>query len=90
MEQTRLNITLSIIYYIKGYMSVIMEAIVTVKKVGGSLMARIPAEAADKLGIKENDRITLDIRKTKKSYLGVYKGLGKPFTEDDRFDSGRD
>ncbi|HLC79583.1 MAG TPA: hypothetical protein VJG83_04095 [archaeon] len=62
-----------------------MQVIVKVKKIGGSFMARIPSDAVKELNLKENDSIHLEMKKPRKTYLGIYKGIGQ-FTEDDRFD----
>ena len=62
-----------------------MQVIVKTKKIGGSIMARIPKDVVMELGIKDNEDLELDVKKRKKSYFGAMKGIG-PFTEKDRFD----
>ncbi|MCR4369278.1 MAG: hypothetical protein NUV67_05225 [archaeon] len=63
-----------------------MEAVVRVKKVGGSLMARIPKKMAGELNITDNEDILLSVKKRKKSFFGIAPGIGE-FTEKDRLDS---
>ncbi|HIH10103.1 MAG TPA: hypothetical protein HA254_05555 [Candidatus Diapherotrites archaeon] len=63
-----------------------MQVIVKVKKIGGSLMARIPSEAVKELSLKEDDEVQIELSKKRKSYFGVFKGVGE-FTEDDRLES---
>ena len=63
-----------------------METIITrARKVGGSIMATIPKETVKELNIRDNEEIEMSIKKRKRSYFGIMKGLTE-FTEDDRFD----
>ena len=55
------------------------------RKVGGSLVATIPKEATEKLNLSDNDVVELEIRKPRKSFFGVYKGIPS-FKESDRLD----
>ncbi|MBI4210344.1 MAG: hypothetical protein HY544_02450 [Candidatus Diapherotrites archaeon] len=64
-----------------------MQVIVKVKKIGGSMMARIPSEAVKELNLKENETVQLEVKKPKKSYFGALKGQIGEFTEADRLDS---
>ncbi|HLC92359.1 MAG TPA: hypothetical protein VJH23_01485 [archaeon] len=64
-----------------------MIVVVKVKKIGGSLMARIPSDAVKQLNIREDEEIQLDLKKPKKSYLGAMKGQIGEFTEEDRLES---
>lgn len=64
-----------------------MQVIVKVKKIGGSLMARIPIQTVKQLNIRENDEIKIEFKKPKKSYMGAMKGQIGEFTEADRLDS---
>jgi len=56
------------------------------KKVGGSLMVRIPAEVAAQEGIKEGDNVDLVFHKARKSWFGAFPKVG-PFTKEDRLRS---
>lgn len=65
-----------------------MIVISRVKRIGGSLMARIPSDAAKELNIKDNDEIQMDVSKKRKSYFGVFRDSKySEFTEEDRLDS---
>lgn len=59
--------------------------VVRTRKLGGSLMVTIPKEIVKELNLKENELVELNVRKPKKSYLGILKDI-PPFTEKDRFD----
>ena len=63
-----------------------METIlVKVKKIGGSMMARIPKRAVNELNLMPDETVELTVKKPKKSFLGALKGVG-PFMEKDRLD----
>ena len=62
-----------------------MLVIAKIRKVGGSLVATIPKDAVKELGLKENEPIEMDVKKQRRSFFGIYKGVGE-FTEADRFD----
>lgn len=55
-----------------------------VKKVGGSLMIRIPKNVAEQLDIHEGEIIYFNPRKERKSLLGAFPGLGSWKKEDPR------
>lgn len=56
------------------------------KRIGGSLMVRIPAEAAAEEGIKEGDLVEIQVKKARKSWFGAYPGAG-PMTREDEMDT---
>jgi antitoxin component of MazEF toxin-antitoxin module len=56
------------------------------KKVGGSLMVRIPKEIAELEHIGPGELVEVDIHKARKDWFGAYPGL-QPFTKEDRFRS---
>ncbi len=62
------------------------KAIAEAKKIGGSLMVRIPAEAASEEGIREGDLVEVRVRKVRKSWFGAYRGVG-PMTREDELDT---
>ena len=64
-----------------------MQVITKLKRIGGSLMARIPSEAVKELNLKDNDEVYLELKKPKKSYFGAMRGQIGEFTEVDRLDS---
>ena len=45
------------------------------KKVGGSLMVRIPKEIVEQEGIHEGEALILDISKAKKDWFGCFKNI---------------
>ncbi len=62
-----------------------MGEFVKVRKVGGSLVATIPKEMVNALGLKENEQVLLEVSKPMKSYFGIFKGKGlTPFTREER------
>jgi antitoxin component of MazEF toxin-antitoxin module len=62
------------------------EIIQRAKKIGGSLMVRIPKDVADREGIHAGEDVRLTLTKARKDWFGAFPGL-KPFDkEKDRFD----
>ena len=61
-----------------------MEVLTKLRKVGGSMMARIPKEILEQESLHEGDIVKLEIKKTKISGFGIFKGM-RPFTEGDKF-----
>ena len=57
-------------------------ALAKVRKVGGSLVVTIPKEVAEEEGIKPGETVNVEVRKVRRSYFGVARGVG-PFTADD-------
>ena len=51
------------------------------KRVGGSLMVRIPKEIVDLEGISAGEMIEVDIKKAKKDWFGISPGL-KPWSKE--------
>lgn len=54
--------------------------VATVKRVGGSLMALIPKDIAEKEQLLEGDRIDLAVKKLRPSYLGAFP-TSKPWSK---------
>jgi hypothetical protein len=61
------------------------EVIVRARRLGGSLVVRIPKEIAKEKGIVEGEAIRIEIRKIKKDWFGAFPGLG-PFIKEDELD----
>lgn len=61
------------------------ETIVKARKLGGSLIVRIPKEIVEEERIHEGEIVKLRIMKIKKSGFGALKGIG-PMTKEDEFD----
>ncbi|HLD12382.1 MAG TPA: AbrB/MazE/SpoVT family DNA-binding domain-containing protein [Candidatus Nanoarchaeia archaeon] len=53
-----------------------MECITKLRRVGGSLMATIPKEVVEMEKLEEGGTIKIEVKKVKKSYLGISKGIG--------------
>ena len=66
------------------------NTIQTTKKIGGSLMVRIPKDLADHEGIHEGDSVQLEIKKIRKDWFGAFKGLAPYNKETDRAHSKYD
>lgn len=64
-----------------------METITLVKarRLGGSIVVRIPKEIVEQEGIAAGETVGISIKKVKKSWFGAFKGL-KPFKKEDEFD----
>ena len=61
-----------------------MEVLTKLRKVGGSVMARIPKEVLDHESLHPGETVKLEVRKVKKSAFGTLKGMGS-FTKRDKF-----
>ena len=61
-----------------------MEVLTKLRKVGGSVMARIPKEVLEQEFLHEGQTVRLEIKKVKKSALGIAKGM-RSFTKEDEF-----
>ena len=59
-----------------------METLTRTRKIGGSLVVTIPKEIVKEEGIKEKDLVEFKVKKVKKSWFGVFKGIG-PMTKKD-------
>lgn len=47
------------------------------RKVGGSYVVTIPKEIVQLEGIRQDSLVELNLHKVKKSYKGLYQGIGK-------------
>ena len=59
------------------------------KKIGGSLMVRIPKDIVQLEKLEHGELVSVEIRKIKKDWFGAFPGL-KPFTKEDRLHSHYD
>ena len=63
------------------------KLLVKARKLGGSLIVRIPKEVVDLEGIHEGEIVSIEIKKKNRSWFGVMKGKGlTPFTHEDELD----
>jgi len=60
----------------------VMESITELRKVGGSLLATIPKKIVDLENLAPGQKVKIEVKKIKKSFLGSAKGIG-PFTKED-------
>lgn len=62
------------------------RAVIRAKRIGGSIMVRIPKEVVDQEDIREGEMLEVDFRKARKSAFGLTPGIG-PFTHEDELDT---
>ena len=60
-----------------------MKNITKTRSVGGSLILTIPSDIVKDQMIRENELVEIEVRKLKKDFFGMLKGIG-PFTEEDK------
>lgn len=63
-----------------------MQAIVRARKVGGSLMVRIPPEIIQFEQLQPDDTLCIEIGKARRDWFGAFKGCG-PFTKEDELNT---
>ena len=61
-----------------------MEILTKLRKVGGSVMARIPKEVLEQESLHPGETVKLEVKKVKISGFGTLKGM-RPFTKEDEF-----
>ena len=61
-----------------------MEVLTKLRKVGGSVMARIPREVLEHESLYAGETVKIEIKKVRKSAFGSLKGM-RSFTKDDEF-----
>ncbi len=52
-----------------------MKAFVKAKKIGGSIMVRVPKEIVEEESIKEGTLVQIDVTRPRKDFFGALKGL---------------
>lgn len=62
-----------------------MELLTKLRKVGGSVMVRIPKEIVEYESLKPGQTVKLELKKIKKSAFGILKGMHS-FKKEDEFD----
>lgn len=66
-----------------------MEGITKLRKVGGSIIATVPKKVIELEGLMAGQTVKIKVKKIKKSFFGIAKGIG-PFTkEDERWMEGK-
>lgn len=61
-----------------------MEVLTKLRRVGGSVMARIPKEVLEQESLQPGESVRLEVKKVKKSAFGSLKGM-RSFTAEDKF-----
>lgn len=62
------------------------KALVKTRKVGGSIMVRIPKELVEQEDIREGDLLELEVQKAEKDWFARLPDL-KPFLREEELDS---
>ncbi len=60
-----------------------MKALARTREVGGSLVVTIPREVVNEEKFRKGELVQIEITKTKKSFLGIAKGIGSFGKEDE-------
>lgn len=60
-----------------------MKNITKTRVIGGSLVLTIPSDLVKNQMIRENELVEIEIKKLKKDFFGMLKGIG-PFTKEDK------
>jgi antitoxin component of MazEF toxin-antitoxin module len=63
-----------------------MKTLVKARKIGGSIMVRIPKELVEEEAIKAGELVELEVHKARKDWFGAFP-LGAPFTRADELDT---
>jgi antitoxin component of MazEF toxin-antitoxin module len=63
-----------------------VRALAKAKKVGGSIMVRIPKEVVQQEDIHEGEMVELDVRKARRKWFGVTPQISE-FTHEDELDT---
>ncbi|MBI2559139.1 AbrB/MazE/SpoVT family DNA-binding domain-containing protein [Candidatus Woesearchaeota archaeon] len=61
-----------------------MEVLTKLRKVGGSVMARIPKEVLEHESLHPGETVKIEVKKVKISGFGIFKGM-RSFTKKDEF-----
>lgn len=63
-----------------------MEVLTKLRKVGGSVMARIPKELVEQESLHPGETVRIEVKKVKRSGFGIFKGM-RSFNKEDEFDT---
>ncbi len=70
-------------------MSVDLElsrALVRARRIGGSIVVRVPKEVVDQEGIREGELVEVEVRKPKANWFGAFPAL-KKFSREEELDT---
>jgi antitoxin component of MazEF toxin-antitoxin module len=62
------------------------RTVVKTRKIGGSIMVRIPKDVAEKEGITEGVFVEIDVKRAKGNWFGAFPEL-KKFTREEELDT---
>ena len=62
------------------------KALVKTRKIGGSIVARIPKELVEQEGIREGELVELEVRKARRDWFGAFPAL-RPFSKEEELDT---
>ncbi|MBI4257837.1 MAG: AbrB/MazE/SpoVT family DNA-binding domain-containing protein [Thaumarchaeota archaeon] len=62
------------------------KAIVKTRKIGGSIVVRIPKDLVEQEDIREGEIVELEVRKARKDWFGAFPKL-KPFSREEELDT---
>ena len=62
------------------------RVLIKAKRIGGSIMVRIPKEVVEQEDIKEGEMVEVEFKKARRSWFGSMPGLG-PMTKEDEMDT---
>jgi antitoxin component of MazEF toxin-antitoxin module len=62
------------------------RTVVKTRKIGGSIMVRIPKDVAEKEGITEGEFVEIDVKRAKGNWFGAFPKL-KKFTREEELDT---
>jgi len=59
------------------------KAVIRAKRVGGSIMVRLPKEVVEQEDLHEGEMVEIDVKKARKSGFGMFPGIGSMKREDE-------
>ena len=62
------------------------KALVKTRKIGGSIVVRIPKELVEHEGIREGELVELEVQRARKDWFGAFPTL-KPFSREEELDA---
>ena len=62
------------------------KALVKTRKIGGSIVARIPKELVEQEGIREGELVELEVRKARRDWFGAFPKL-RHFSKEEELDT---
>lgn len=53
-----------------------VQAVLTLKKIGGSLTVRIPMDIVKQMSLREGQSVSIEVKREPKDYFGAFPGIG--------------